>query len=208
MRGLVPEHPLLKRVEKIVGESTFSTQHRLKMLYSPHRFSRHRSWQNRGTMAEKMAVRKAHQLAFSAEQTRGNLDNEMSRSRQNPLTPLGDHIILCFQSYSIIVVRPTNGPFRRRELERQCHGRLGTFTILSTCTITLTLCVWSSAHLNLPGVNGSRSSKFWRRVAWTLGGLFAPEYLIVTAWTQNRTAKRISKMVEKAFGTQGGVAVI
>ena len=32
--------------------------------------------------------------------------------------------------------------------------------------------------------------------------------LIVTAWTQRRTAKRISKEAEKAFGAQSGVAVI
>jgi hypothetical protein len=72
----------------------------------------------------------------------------------------------------------------------------GTFGILSSCVITLVLCVWSSVHLNLPGNDGS---KFLRRLAWIIGGLLAPELLILTAWSQRQTAKRISKEAKEIF---------
>jgi len=66
----------------------------------------------------------------------------------------------------------------------------GTFSILSTCFITLVLCVWSSVHPNLPGNGG----KLWqRRLRWVVSGLLAPEFLILTAWQQRQTAKRILK---------------
>jgi hypothetical protein len=75
----------------------------------------------------------------------------------------------------------------------------GTYTLLSTCVITLTLCVWSSVHLNLPGNNRDCCSKFSRRLGWIICGLLAPEYLILTAWSQRQTAKRIFKEIEVIF---------
>ncbi|MCJ1478093.1 hypothetical protein MMC13_006768 [Lambiella insularis] len=75
----------------------------------------------------------------------------------------------------------------------------GTFTLLSTCIITLSLCVWSSIHLNLPGNDQNWFGKFFRRLAWIAGALVAPEYLILTAWTQRRTAQQLSKEAEEAF---------
>ena len=75
----------------------------------------------------------------------------------------------------------------------------GTLNILSTCSITLLLCVWSSVHLNLPGNDRTFGANFFRRLAWLAGALVIPEYLILTAWTQRQTAKKISKEVEEAF---------
>lgn len=78
----------------------------------------------------------------------------------------------------------------------------GTLNILSTCIITLLLCVWSSVHLNLPGNDQTHAANFFRRLAWLAGALIAPEYLILTAWTQRQTAKRISKEVKESFDTK------
>lgn len=84
----------------------------------------------------------------------------------------------------------------------------GTFGILSTCVITLTLCVWSSVHLNLPGNHTDSWGKFGRRLVWLMTGLLAPEYLILTAWSQRRTAKRIKKEVEDAFRPKTDASVL
>jgi hypothetical protein len=78
----------------------------------------------------------------------------------------------------------------------------GTFNLLSTCIITLTLCVWSAVHLNLPGNNRSFWHQFLRRLAWITGSLIAPEWLILTAQSQRQTAKRISKEVEEIFKSE------
>lgn len=75
----------------------------------------------------------------------------------------------------------------------------GTFTLLSTCIVTLFLCVWSSVHLNLPGTDQRYWLKFLRRLCWIAGALFAPEFLILIAWTQRQAAKEISKEVEETF---------
>jgi hypothetical protein len=83
----------------------------------------------------------------------------------------------------------------------------GTFTLLSTCVITLVLCVWSAVHLNLPGNHRSYWLKFFRRLVWITCGLIAPEFLILTAWSQRETAKRISKKVEEACRSKQKTAV-
>lgn len=67
----------------------------------------------------------------------------------------------------------------------------GSFTILSSCVITLTLCVWKVVHLNLPEHEGCLpkrkktnlkywmtrwiSLQQWRKVGWLILGIFAPE---------------------------------
>lgn len=84
----------------------------------------------------------------------------------------------------------------------------GTFTLLSTCVITLFLCVWSSVHLNLPGNDRNCWLKFLRRLTWITGALIAPEYLILTAWGQREMAKKISKEVEEAFKSEKKVTVL
>ena len=50
----------------------------------------------------------------------------------------------------------------------------GTFGILSTCIITLGLCVWTAIHLNVPARNG-QLQQFLRKVAWMVFGFLAPE---------------------------------
>jgi uncharacterized protein YifN (PemK superfamily) len=75
----------------------------------------------------------------------------------------------------------------------------GSFSILSTCTITLALGVWSAVHLNLPGNPQSRSEAFLRRTGWIVCSLFAPEVLILVAWSQLKAAKRVQKKIDEVF---------
>lgn len=50
----------------------------------------------------------------------------------------------------------------------------GTYSILSSCIITIGLCVWTAEHLNVPE-NSKAMPQFWRKVKWLAIGLFAPE---------------------------------
>lgn len=56
----------------------------------------------------------------------------------------------------------------------------GTSDILSTCLITLLLCVWTAVHMNI------HLESFWksqmRKVGWLMLALLAPEMVAYTAW--------------------------
>ena len=54
----------------------------------------------------------------------------------------------------------------------------GTFNILSTCLITLCLCVWTVVHLNVPE-HERLSSQWLRKVGWLAMGVFAPEMVLI-----------------------------
>jgi hypothetical protein len=67
----------------------------------------------------------------------------------------------------------------------------GTFQILSSCLITLILCIWTAVHLNIPEEDTSLprskwnpcswfSKHQWRKFGWLLLGLIAPE---MVRWT-------------------------
>ena len=57
----------------------------------------------------------------------------------------------------------------------------GTFDILSTCIITLLLCVWTAVHLNVPPP-GSVWQPRLRKGGWLILALLAPEMVAYTAW--------------------------
>lgn len=69
----------------------------------------------------------------------------------------------------------------------------GTYSILSSCLVTMALCVWSAVHLNLPGAS-ERSAPFWcskqlwRKIGWVFLGIFAPEFVAWTAIEQHGQA--------------------
>lgn len=77
----------------------------------------------------------------------------------------------------------------------------GSWSILSTCTITLCLGVWSAVHLNLPANPASLGEALRRRTGWAFCSLLAPEILILVAWTQRTAAKRVQEQVQLAFAT-------
>ncbi|KAG4428083.1 hypothetical protein IFR05_016432 [Cadophora sp. M221] len=82
----------------------------------------------------------------------------------------------------------------------------GTFTIITTCAITLLLCVYSSVHLNLPAINQRRTLVWLRRTAWILGALFAPEFIIFTAQIQRSRAKLLLGEAREVFKSGGNDA--
>ena len=71
----------------------------------------------------------------------------------------------------------------------------GTYGLLSTCTITMILCVWTAVHLNLPehlgrghGIAYLPPYQTLRKMWWLLLGLFAPELVPWTAFEQHQEA--------------------
>jgi hypothetical protein len=75
----------------------------------------------------------------------------------------------------------------------------GTFTILSSCLITMSLCIWTSLHLNLPEHKKEHLQKY-RKLGWMILGLIAPEIVVWNAWSQRKTMKKVSKLMqEKGF---------
>ena len=75
------------------------------------------------------------------------------------------------------------------------NGR-GTWSILSSCLITLVLCVWTAIHLNVPAQNSTRTRPALQRLKWVLMGLLAPELVVYTAWDQWISAKRLTKEMQ------------
>jgi hypothetical protein len=81
----------------------------------------------------------------------------------------------------------------------------GTFSIISTCTVTITLGVWSVVHLNLPRI--AWADAFTRRLVWAICSVLVPEASVIIAWSQHKAASRVQRKVEEVFGTHMGVSV-
>lgn len=61
--------------------------------------------------------------------------------------------------------------------EGEGSGR-GTWTIFSTCVVTLILCVWTAVHLNVPQY-GHAESRVWRKIGMMLMALYGPEVVSI-----------------------------
>ncbi|TVY82104.1 hypothetical protein LSUE1_G004253 [Lachnellula suecica] len=89
----------------------------------------------------------------------------------------------------------------------------GTFRLLASFVITLTLCVWTAVHLNiaveqLPHEKGTfvrrlRSTSAFRRAKWVLLGLLAPELVVYTAWRQWSSAHEMTRNIHELWDEQG-----
>lgn len=71
----------------------------------------------------------------------------------------------------------------------------GTFSILSSCLITMSLCIWTSLHLNLPEHKKGHLQKY-RKLGWMALGLLAPELVVWNAWEQRKKVKELSALME------------
>jgi hypothetical protein len=87
----------------------------------------------------------------------------------------------------------------------------GAWCVLSTCLITMGLCVVKAIHLNIPGsspysdVQRTKSRAllpdFKKQAEWLMMGLFAPELVVYSAWLQYSFVKNVtSAMKEKERG--------
>lgn len=72
----------------------------------------------------------------------------------------------------------------------------GTLSIFFSCLLTLSLCVWSSVHLNLPKYEESDIEYMWRYFKWSIMGVFGPELVIWTAWRQYISARALTTSIK------------
>jgi hypothetical protein len=72
----------------------------------------------------------------------------------------------------------------------------GTFSILSSCLITMSLCIWTSLHLNLPEHKKEHLQKY-RKLGWMMLGLIAPEMVVWNAWEQRKKMRKVSKLMQE-----------
>ncbi|KAK3619489.1 hypothetical protein LTR56_023990 [Elasticomyces elasticus] len=71
----------------------------------------------------------------------------------------------------------------------------GTYGILSTCLLTMILCIWTAVHLNMEdGRNAWMQTG--RKSGWLIIGLFAPELVAWTAFQQNKDAVELTRYME------------
>ena len=69
----------------------------------------------------------------------------------------------------------------------------GTFTLVSSCLLTLTICIYSAMYPNVPP-HGESSLRYWlRSIKWALLGVFGPELVVYIAWKQYFSARTIVK---------------
>lgn len=78
----------------------------------------------------------------------------------------------------------------------------GTFRLVFSCLIALSLCVWLALHLNVPPQNQSSLRRLGRKIIWVGVGLLAPELVLYTAWYQWRLAKKVTKRIRHVIGEQ------
>lgn len=69
----------------------------------------------------------------------------------------------------------------------------GTWNLLYSCLFTLTLCVWSAIHLNIPPQGERQRTQLLRKVKWVLIAIFAPEVALFTAGQQLYQARVLCK---------------
>ena len=87
------------------------------------------------------------------------------------------------------------------QIQAQWHsepGTRGTFALLSSCLVTLFLCVWTAVHLNLPQHKSKHLQK-WRKLKWLLIAAFAPEIVAWNAWEQRRQVNALTQEMRSLY---------
>jgi hypothetical protein len=84
----------------------------------------------------------------------------------------------------------------------------GTWGILSSCLFTLTLCVYTAIHLNVPRSEESFGARVLRKSKWVLVAIFAPEVVLYSAYVQWNAArvlvKDLNAIAKRAGHVRGG----
>ncbi|KAF2006515.1 hypothetical protein P154DRAFT_600371 [Amniculicola lignicola CBS 123094] len=71
----------------------------------------------------------------------------------------------------------------------------GTWDIIVSCVLTLTICVWSALHLNVPVEGSTLLQRNFRRTRWIILGIFAPEVVVSSAFAQYLTARWLRREI-------------
>lgn len=71
----------------------------------------------------------------------------------------------------------------------------GTLSIITSCVLTMGLCVWSALHLNIPSWKETTVQMWLRNIKWMLMGLFGPELVVFGAWRQYASARTLQNRI-------------
>ena len=122
-------------------------------------------------------------------------------------------IVICFVILNSHTSPSFSRPFSSLEVrssdDELVHGYVGdpdgrgTANIVVSCLATLALCVWSSLHLNLPLKSETRFQAFLRYFKWILLGTFIPELVVLSAWKQWLSARRMTSQMKKILDEEG-----
>lgn len=76
----------------------------------------------------------------------------------------------------------------------------GTSDIIYTCVITISLCVYTAIHPNIP--HPKNRHQWVNRTGWVLTGILAPEYVLWTAFTQFWEARELVSFLNSEYAKQ------
>lgn len=110
--------------------------------------------------------------------------------------------VVLFQALTTVAT-PNNGTITSGWVADP-DGR-GTFTILSSCVLTLSLCVYTAIHLNVRPSGQTEVQAWIETTKWVVLGVLGPELLVFVAWRQymsamalDRTVRRVKKGNQKS----------
>lgn len=78
-------------------------------------------------------------------------------------------------------------------------GDRDTLSLIISCLLTLSLCVYSAVHLNIPYKREPEWRTRLREAKWCILGLFGPELILYVAWRQWNSARALSESIEKSI---------
>lgn len=73
----------------------------------------------------------------------------------------------------------------------------GTFTIASSCVLTLSLCVYTAIHLNVRPHRRTELQSWIETAKWVVFGILAPELVVFVAWRQYVSAMTLDRIVKR-----------
>lgn len=76
----------------------------------------------------------------------------------------------------------------------------GTFRLIFSCITTLTTCVYTAIHLNVPKQDTKAVARYTRKAKWVGLGILAPELVVYTALAQWYSARTLQKEVNAMIG--------
>lgn len=100
--------------------------------------------------------------------------------------------LLCFQRFHTTTAS-TNDTILSGWVDDP-NGR-GTFTIASSCVLTLSLCVYTAIHLNVRPYRKTELQSWIETTKWVLFGILAPELVVFVAWRQYASAMALDRIV-------------
>ena len=116
-------------------------------------------------------------------------------------TPQTYHVLLVFLFAIVgpVTALPTGTSPSAPAYVPDPPGR-GTIQLLTTCLVTLLLCIWTAIHLNiLPKTKRTRWGRFKAKLKWAALALFAPEIVVWRAYSQLKAARDLRRYRNEVF---------